>query len=167
MRKSTVSEPSRSTASATTVVSTESSLAPLLTRWPASRALAASSRPCFAIHRLCHASIATATERMEALRISCPMPSASDAIASAPNATTHEPASPSAIPPARTRFRRSMPRVAAATMPTMRAASRNLAKDDERSAEHLGPHFATITPLAVFSLNSPTNGYSPALRGPT
>src|SRR6185295_9038183 len=40
----------------------------------------------------------------------------------------------------------------------------DLAEYDDRSAEH--GYFATITPLAVFSLNSPTNLYSPGLSGP-
>src|SRR5438132_192045 len=41
----------------------------------------------------------------------------------------------------------------------------DFAEDDERGAEH--GYFATTTPFAVFSLYSPTNLYSPALRGPT
>src|SRR5262249_42443590 len=42
----------------------------------------------------------------------------------------------------------------------------DFAENDERGSEH-GGYLATTTPLAVFSLNSPTNLYSPALSGPT
>jgi hypothetical protein len=42
----------------------------------------------------------------------------------------------------------------------------DFAEDDERGAEHI-VYLATMTPLAVFSLNSPANLYSPAFNGPT
>ena len=71
-RNSTTSEPSRSTASPTTIASAVSGLAPSLTAWPTVCISTAISRPCRAIQALCHISMTTATPRMLALNNSWP-----------------------------------------------------------------------------------------------
>src|SRR5689334_5200679 len=77
---------------------------------------------------LCHASMTTAMPRMDALKSSWPMPSASSEMSCAPPATASEPTTPSARPAKMKRARPAMPRVAALTMPTMSAASRTSRK---------------------------------------
>src|SRR5689334_1226607 len=108
--------------------STESSAAPSRTAPPIFLALAASSRPCDDIQMLCHASITTAMPRIDALKSSCPIPSASREMNSAPPATSIDPTTPAAMPAAIQRERPGMPRVAAPMMPTIRAASRTSRK---------------------------------------
>ncbi len=98
-RKSTVSAPSRSTATAITTSTTDISRAPLITSLPIFFAFSASSRPWMDIQMLCQASITTAMPRIEALKSSCPMPSASWPICSAPNATRIDPSRPAPNPP--------------------------------------------------------------------
>src|ERR1700682_3571438 len=80
------------------------------------------------IQMLCHASIATAIPRIDALKSSCPIPCASCEIAPAPPATSSEPTRPAPMPAPIHRPRAGMPRVAAATMPMMSAASRTSRK---------------------------------------
>src|SRR5665213_2983650 len=109
---------------AITTSNTESALEPLRISPPTSCAWHASSRPWADIQMLCQASIATAMPRIDALKTSCPMPAANCESACAPNATRSEPAMPAAMPVAIQRPRPAMPRVAAATMPTISAASR-------------------------------------------
>src|SRR6185312_1306065 len=112
----------------TTRARTESSFEPERISPPTFFAFSESSRPCTDIQMLCHASITTAMPRMEALKSSCPMPSATLAMASAPNATRIEPTTPSVRPVAIQRPRPAMPRVAAPTIPTMSEASRTSRK---------------------------------------
>src|SRR5262249_31539781 len=74
-------------------------------------------------HRLCQASISTAMPSTVALKSSWPTPSAIAAMRSVPSATTPAPRIPATTPPTSHTVRPGMLRVAAATMPTISAAS--------------------------------------------
>src|SRR5437762_14324690 len=72
---------------------------------------------------LCQPSIATAANRIAALKISCPRPATAAARVSANPATTIAPSAPPAIPPPTHPPRPGTPWLAAMTMPTISAAS--------------------------------------------
>src|SRR5450759_3324996 len=122
-RNSTVSDPSLSTASPTMTNSAEHSLFPSRMSLPTKRALAASAAPCDDIQMLCHASISTAMPSTMALKISWPMPLASDPITSVEAATTPEPTNPASSPATSQRLLPGILRVAAARIPMMMDAS--------------------------------------------
>ena len=90
------------------------------------------------------------------------------AISSAPSATSTEPATPAITLPTIQRARPGSPRVAAAMMPMMSAASRHSRKTMTAELSMVGqsPYSAITTPCAVLALNSPMNGYLPGFSGP-
>ncbi len=75
----------------TTAASAASDFDPSTTASPAARISAASSRPCRAIHTLCHPSISTAKPRILALNNSWPLPWNSCDMPPVNSATTHAP----------------------------------------------------------------------------
>src|SRR5271166_2586092 len=121
--KSTISEPSRTTATAQTTPRATIERLPVRTASPTCFTCAASSRPWLAIQTLCQTSMTTATMRIEALKISCPIPASALAIAPANAATRQAPTTPAAMPAAMTSLLPCTPCVTASTMPTMRPAS--------------------------------------------
>ena len=158
---STISEPSRNTASATTASSAEGGRAPLPTLPPTDFICAASSRPWCDIQIACQASISTAASSTPALKISCPTPSIALAMRSADSATSSAPSTPAATPLATQRPRPSSPRVAASTMVTTSAASRtsrNTSSAAASMARASRDYSATTTPCAVSMWNSPKYG---------
>src|ERR1700692_2085482 len=127
-RNSTTSEPSRSTAIATTTPSAASDFEPSTTASPAARNSAAISRPCRAIQTLCQVSINTAKPRMEGLKISWPLPPNNSDKPPVNIATTQAPSTPAATPPKIHNPRPGPPAVTAMTMPTIRPASKTSRK---------------------------------------
>src|SRR3546814_3719660 len=130
-RNSTISEPSRSTASATTASNRPIGLAPRCTALPTACICRLSSRPWLDIHSTCQPTIATAASSTLALNSSCPTPLNASARRPADHATSNAPSTPSTIPPPTNQPRRSTPRVAAATTLMISAAastSRNTSK---------------------------------------
>ena len=93
-RNSTLSEPSRRTASPTTIMRIEHSRRPSLIALPTLRAFLASAAPCEDIQRLCQASMTTAMPSTVALKSSCPAPLAHSAMRPVPSATMPAPSSP-------------------------------------------------------------------------
>src|SRR5690348_2865621 len=98
-RNSTISEPSRNTASATTANSMVRELEPALTALPTDCMCCTSSRECEDIQITCQAIISTAANSTDALNNSCPEPLSDSAIAPAHSATTIAPSTPSVMPP--------------------------------------------------------------------
>src|SRR6202030_1725850 len=127
-RNSTTSEPSRSTATATTAPSAASDFEPATTASPAARNSAAISRPWRAIQTLCQVSINTAKPRMEALKISWPLPPNSSDRPPVNTATTQAPSTPAVTPPRIQAPRPGTPAVTAMTMPTISPASKTSRK---------------------------------------
>ena len=120
---STVSAPSRSTASATAINNAHGF------RWPASievprrRASLAICQPCVDTHTQCHNNITSAIDRMPMLTRSWPMPSLQALILSAITAIASAPITPRTTPTLSHLARSATCRVAAAIMPTNSAAS--------------------------------------------
>src|SRR5665647_283608 len=101
----------------------EHSLVPSEMFLPTDFALAAKAAPCDDIQMLCQASISTAMPSTMELKISWPIPLASDPITSVKAATNPEPAKPAITPAISQRLLLGTLRVAAARIPMIREAS--------------------------------------------
>src|SRR5690348_12023006 len=122
-RNSTISEPSRSTASATTASNIAIELDPDFTESVTRRICWTISLPWLDIQVTCQPIITTAVSNTAASKTSCPTPPSEPSIKPMHAATTIAPTTPRAMPPPTNIARRGTPRVAAATTVTIKAAS--------------------------------------------
>src|SRR5580704_5426335 len=114
--------------------SAASDFEPAATASPAARNSAAISRPCRAIQTLCQVSMMTAKPRMEALKISWPLPPNSSDKPPVNSATRQAPSTPATTPPDTQSVRPRTPAVTAMTMPTIKPASKTSRKTIRRDA---------------------------------
>src|SRR6185437_11386226 len=122
-RNSTISEPSRSTASATTASKIAIELDPDFTESVTRCICCTISLPWLDIQVTCQPIITTAASNTAASKTSWPTPPSEPSMRPMHAATTTAPITPNAMPPPTNTLRRGTPRVAAATTVTISAAS--------------------------------------------
>src|SRR6185369_12998790 len=154
--KSTVSAPSRRTARATAIRSAHGLRCPSCTDAPSLRATPAMSLECAATQMQCHSNIDSASDSTPMLTTSCPNPSNQLLTFWAVKASPSAPSRPTPTPAASQRVRPGNCRVAAATMPTKSAASRDSRNTISAAASIgatrlLGHHGALGGGFVVFS----------------
>ena len=146
-RNSTTSEPSRSTATATTRAIANNERSPSTTDRPIAFISCAIWRPWLAIQVMWMPSMNTATSRIAALNSSWPTPEKAVDSAPANAATRAAPPIPAAMPAAIQRPRPSTPSVAASTIPMMRPAS-STSRNTMISVASMAYSFTVTVPVA-------------------